>query len=238
MNDRHYNPALAARLSALADGRQGTLLTAYLDTLSHSQFRTAGYMLGEIFMPRLQPSDFWHLAAELVAYNAKAFLVTMLRSWVSRCPEALLPFVLTTSPDDSSLLFFQALKGRDEDVRKTLRVLLPLLDEPSHIERLLCAMGVTDVQFRLNAFLHALTPATAFLLVRTLHEVEDDHPLLIRITYHLMRQGDNLSFNVASLLRTLHALDEVKGTFSLRLQPYQLSYLLSDFEAFSKALIL
>lgn len=236
MNDRHYNPALAARLRTLVDGRQSASLTAWLGTLSHSQFRTAGYMLGEDFMPRLPVNDFWLLATELVAYHARAFLVTVLRSWVSRRPEVLLPFTLSSQPDDPSLLFFQSLRGRAEDVRKSFLFLLPHLTSPSGIEALQQVMGITDIPFRINSYLQALTPASAFLLVRALHEVEDDRALLIRITYHLIRQRGNLGFNIASLLRTLHGLDEVKGTFSLHLHPYQLSHLLSDYEAFRKVI--
>ena len=162
----------------------------------------------------------------------------MLRSWVSRRPAVLLPFTLSSQPTDASLLFFQSLRGRAEDVRKAFLFLLPHLSTPSDIEALQQVLGVIGPTFRIHSYLQALTPASAYLLVRTLHEVEDDRALLIRISYHLIRQGGNLGFNLASLLRTLHGLDEVKGSFSLRLQPYQLSHLLSDYEAFRKAVTL
>lgn len=247
MNDKHYNPAIAARLRIFVDGRQWLSITTYLDTLSHAQFRTAGYMLKEVFMPRLEPDDFWLLASVLVNYNPKAFLVTILKSWVSQQSTVLLPFTQTTdvsTPISSmpsvasqpSLAFFQSLRNKEEDVRKTLQVLLPVLSSPSGIETLLQVMGVTDPQSRIKAYLNHLTPATAYLLVRVLHEVEDDRSLLIRIVHHLMKQGGNLSFNLASFLCTLHGLEEVKGTFSLRLRPFELSYILGDFEAFCKVM--
>lgn len=226
MNDKHYNPAIAARLRTLVDGRQWLSIPDYLGTLSNAQFRTAGYMLGEVFMPKLPTDDFWALADVLVTYNSKAFLVTVLKSWISTHPA---PCSLTPVPS-----FFASLRGHAEDVRKALFVLLPVLSSPSEIEGLLQVMDVRDAQVRINAYLHSITPATAFLLLRTLHEVEDDRALLVRITYFLMKMGDNLSFNLASAIRSFFGLEEVKGTFSLRLQPYQLSHVIADFDAFKK----
>lgn len=229
MNDKRYNPAIAARLRILVGGRQWVSLTQYLDGLSNAHFRTAGIMLGEVFMPELDDADFWALAQVLVSYNAKAFLVTVMKSWAG---------VAASRSLNPIPAFFFMLRGRDEDRRKTLQVLLPILNDYRLIEELLTAMDYRDVQLRINVFMRCLTPSTAFLLFKALCEVEDDRALLIRSTTYLMKQGDNLTFNLASLLRAFFGLEEVKGTFSLNLQPFQLSHLASDFNAFSKALAL
>lgn len=238
MNDKHYNSAIAVRLRPLVDGRQWSLITTYLSSLSNSQFRTAGYMLGERFMPALSDDDFWALTQVLVDFNAKAFLVTVLKSWVfsaSRCvPGSNVPSrSLTPIPP-----FFSTLQDRVEDQRKTLEVMLPALDSPDIVEQLLRAMLVSSVPLRINAFLHCLTLPTSFLLFKTLREVEDDRALLIRTVSYLMKQGSNLSFNLASLLSSYFGLEEVKGTFSLRIQPFELSRLETDYMAFCQAMSL
>lgn len=229
MNEKHYNPAIAARLRTLVDGRQWSLIPPYLDGLSNSLFRTAGYMLGETLMPQLSDVEFWELASQLIVYKPKAFLVTLLKSWVSSMN------IRSLTPIPS---FFSTLKGREEDQRKTLQVLLPSLKDPLLIEELMQTMGATSIHFRINTFLRTITPATSFLLLKALHEVEDDRSLLVRTTYYLIKQGDDLSFNLASLLRTYFGLEEVKGTFSLRLQPFELSRLAADYSAFQKAMAL
>lgn len=240
MNEKHYNSAIAVRLRAIVDGRQWSLLPSYLDGLSNANFRTAGYMLGEQYMPKLADGDFWTLAKVLVDFNAKAFLVTVLKSWCSRCTNA---NGSSSASDDSpslvcpeSEMFFAALQGRVEDQRKSLDVLLPILKEPTTVWWLIRTMQMDDINQRINAFVRSTTPTTAFLLFATLREVEDDKSLLVRTTYYLMKRGDSLSFNLASLLRSYFALEEVKGTFSLNLQPYELDRLSQDFEAFKKKL--
>ncbi|MCQ2196013.1 MAG: hypothetical protein MJZ60_00645 [Bacteroidaceae bacterium] len=227
MVDKHYNPAIASRLRVLVDGRQWSFITQYLSKLSNAQFRTAGYMLGEEFMTQLPDADFWALAQHLVEYDAKAFLITVLKSWVrSQSGRSLTPV-----PS-----FFPMLQGREEDQRKTLMVLLPSLTSPELVLTLVSAMGITQPSVRINAYLRSLTPTTAFLLTKTLQEVEDDRPLLIRTASFLVKLNMDIAFNLASMLCSLFNLEEVKGTFSLKVQPYELSYLTSDFEAFKKAL--
>jgi hypothetical protein len=47
-----------------------------------------------------------------------------------------------------------------------------------------------------------------------------------------MKRGDSQSFNLASLLRLSFGLEEVRGTFSLSLEPYQLSRVEQNYDAF------
>lgn len=74
-----------------------------------------------------------------------------------------------------------------------------------------------------------------FLLLRALRYVEHDRALLIRTCYFLMKAGDALSFNMAALLRTYFALEEVRGTFSLSLKPYELARIEQSYDAFLQA---
>lgn len=183
-------------------------------------------MLGEKYMPTLDESQFWELANILVDYNRKAFLVTVLHSWLSRKSAALSSLVSAT--------FFQSLRGNTEDQKKTVQILLPTLTSVDEIEWLLSALQLSDPRTLIAFYLQNITLPSGFLLLKTLRQVEDDRALLIRTTYYLMKKGDGLSFNLASLIRSFFGLDEVKGTFSLIIQPYELARLSSDYDAYLK----
>ena len=58
----------------------------------------------------------------------------------------------------------------------------------------------------------------------------------IILAYFLMKNGDAMSFNLASLMKTYFALNELKGTFSLSLKPFELARIESSFEAFRNAM--
>lgn len=223
LNDKHYNPAIAARLQTLVDGRQWALLTSYLDGLSRAHFRTAGYLLGEQLMPQLVDDDFWLLASHLFRYNAKAFLVTLMKSCVASHRS------LNPVPG-----FFSLLRESSEDQRKALLHLLPTIADPSTAEALMVAVGLTSAHSRIGILLQCPTPVCGFLLLKTLREVEDDRALLVRTVRYLISLHTNFSFNLASLFRSFFGLEEVRGTFSLTLQPFELARLSQQYEAFYK----
>ena len=238
---------IAVRLRSLVDGRQWLAIPDYLDGLSHAQFRTAGYMLGEKYMPSLDAEDFWTLAKVLVDYNAKAFLVTVLKSWTASALSRKSDPSSTLSPKsqtpetislkcETSAAFFASLRGREEDQRKTMQTLLPVLKDVTTVEWLEQTMGIVEARKRVAFYLNSTTVVTGFLLLQALHQLEEDRSLLIRTTHYLIKRGDGFSFNLASLFCVFFGLEEVKGTFSLRIQPYELARLSTDFEAFRKTL--
>ena len=80
--------------------------------------------------------------------------------------------------------------------------------------------------------------ACAYLLFRAMRHAEHDHGLLARCCRLLMKKGDRLSFNLASLAKVYFDLPQVKGTFSLRVSPYQLGRLGSSYADFRKMMSL
>lgn len=226
-NDKHYNPAIGRNLQVIVGERDWLGLLSYLGTLSNAQFRTAGYMLGEQFAPHLSEADLWQLISHLVRYNSRAFLVTMTKAVGNRLAEG-----SVSLSSDEAVAYWSQLKGNETDVQKTLQQLLPVIKEPDDIEWLLAQLGVENGRGRVAHLLRVATPAAGYVLCRSLRYVEHDRAFLIRVASFLVKRGDGLGFNIASFLRSFYALEEVKGTFSLRLQPYQLARLETSFSAF------
>lgn len=222
--DKHYNPIIASRLRSFADGRQWCELMAYLDTLSNAQFRTAGYILGDEILPKLCLNDFWTLLTLLYNYNAKAFLVTGMKATKGRVDEF-------SAPEAEEL--WKLVSENELDASKALQTVLPFMtDEVELARHMLNAMVGANSELRIAILLRIPSTLAAFLLLHALRQVEQNRALLVRTTYFLMKRGDALSFNLASLLKVFFGLDEIKGTFSLRLQPYELARLETSYEAF------
>ncbi|MCF0199263.1 MAG: hypothetical protein HUK02_08065 [Bacteroidaceae bacterium] len=229
--DKHYNAMVAARLRPLVAQGDWEALTRYLDSLSNSQFRTAGYMLGETLSQYLLEPVFWSLFSALAAYNSKAFLVTMLKQAVARLEAGTLSLF-----SDEAQAAYRGLSGNELDVQKVLLALLPQCSAPADVDGLFRVFGIAEGAPRLPYLLRVTTLPAAFQLFRALQYADHDRALLIRTTYLLMKRGDDVSFNLASLLRTHFSLDEVRGSFSLRVEPYQLSRLQSSYAAFCEAM--
>ncbi len=216
-----------ACLAPLVQARDWQGLSAYLGSLSHSQFRTAGYVLGERIGPELGDKEFWELAGVLTAMNGRAFLVTMLKS-------ALVRGVDTNS--EGFRPFCLQVRGNAVDRQKTIVRLLPAIGSTEGIESLFAMLGVPAGAERVPYLLRVDTLPASYALFVALRFAELDRPLLVRTLRSLVRKGDNRSFNLASLLKTYFGLDEVTDVFARPVAPYELSRIAGSYKAFVEAL--
>lgn len=218
---------LEEKLRTLVEARDYAALQDCLDGLSHSKFRAAGSLLGQHIAPQLEAGAFWPLFGALVAWQPKAFLVTMLKAFLQGMREGRL-----TLTDEGFSEEAVRLRVNEIDRRKVVETLLPALDEVQLIRLLFIRMGYVAMDTWIPFLLKDMRLPTAFLLLQALHYVEHDRALLHRVANHLVGLHVPLSFNMASLMCVCFDLHDVRGTFSLRLQPYQLSRLEHSYELF------
>lgn len=230
INDKHFHPVIFKKLQGLIANGDFEGLFLYLQSLSNSHFRTAGFILGERFVPDLGACEMWSLVNALVQYNSKAFLVTMLKAVAQRAD------VDELLVHDGFSAFCDLVKSNEVDVQKTLQQLLPYRCQVDQIRALFLSLGLTERRLWIPYLLRITSVPSNYVLFASLRDVEHDHDYLVRIAYYLMKKGDGLSFNLASLIRTYFGLEEVKGTFSLHLKPYELARIEASFDAFQSVM--
>lgn len=227
--DQHYNPIIASRLRTLFAASDWDALTAYLNGLSNAHFRTAGYMIGERFLKDTEPEVFWAVMQRLVLWQPKAFLVTLAKAALPRLKDGSL------SLDDEGFSRLADALAQEEHVidrEKLLLQWLPAAKRPSSMERLFDMLGVAATRRKIDFLLCTESMAAGFVLLRTLRFEEHDRELLVSVCKQLMRRGTSASFNLASLIREFFGLEEVRGVFSLRLQPYEFARVDTDYDVF------
>lgn len=231
INVHSYDTSIAMKLKPLVEEGKWPELCGFLNTLSNAQFRTAGIMLGSSLTDALPDEKYWPFFSAMTSYSARAFLGTLLKQVAQRLLKGTLslqnPFAVKS---------LQRLSCNEIDVQKSLAALLPLMKSPEEIEELFTNLSVKDYSKRIAPLLKTTTIPCAFMLMRALKYMEHDRILLIRTTHYLIKRGDSLSFNLASILKTFFALDEVHGTFSLQLQPYELARIEQSYQAFHDAM--
>ena len=82
--DQHYHPIVYARLRQFFAVGDWEALIVYLDNLSNSHFRTAGYLIGERLLTEVPADVFWEVALRLILWQPKAFTVTMAKAATPR----------------------------------------------------------------------------------------------------------------------------------------------------------
>ena len=230
ISDKHYNREIFNKLQVLVTSRDVEGLFVYLTSLSNAEFRTAGYLLGERILFDADKETFWIFFDKLVTWNSKAFLVTLLKSLSQRLDADLSLY------DDGFQEFCRAIAPNPIDVQKTLLRLIPIQHEVAQIKHLFRLLGVDQPSDWIPYLLKNSNMPCSFLLFNSLRYVEHDRPYLIRLTNFLIKKGDGLSFNLASLVKSYFGLTEVKGTFSLNLKPYELARIELSYEAFCDAM--
>ena len=120
------------------------------------------------------------------------------------------------------------------DRQKLLLLWLPVISDPQKMQKLLQDFGIDTPRRQVEFLLRTDNLAAAFLLLKALRFEEHDSEYLTTVCRQVMRRGDSLSFNLASLLRTYFDLPDIRGTFSLSIQHYELSRLDTDFEVFKR----
>lgn len=225
IKDVHYSVLLDRRLGPLVSQSDYQALTVMLDGLSHSQFRTAVYMIGERYAPELPVEAFWQLFATLVEWNAKAFLVVMLKAFSERMGKG-----TAGIRDDGFSHLCGMMNGVDR--QKTIDFLLPYLRDDEEVRHLFRCLGMQEAGQWIPYLIKVNTLPCAFVLFASLRYIEHERDYLVRIAYYLMKRGDGLSFNLASLMKAYFGLEELKGTFSLQLKPFELARLETSYRAF------
>lgn len=205
-------------------------LVRQLSTLSRSLQRTAGYMLGERLLADCPAPVFWQMTEALVRHDSRAYLITLMKTFLTRLAKG------TASLSDEAFLRLAA-SFNDVEKQKVLLLLMPAVSKPEDIEQLFRAMGIAQGHEQIAYLVRTDTPPCLFLLLRGLRHIEHDRRHVLQVARLLMKRGTGSSFNLASIIKVAFGLDELSGTFSLRLQPYEIARLENSYVAFCRRIL-
>lgn len=228
MPDRHYSKTIEQHLLQPLKEADSDGLVRLLSSFSRSEQRTAGYMLGERLLLDCPVELYWQMTEALVSYDSKAYLITLMKTFLLRLSRG------TASLSD--VPFGRLAAGFNEVERqKVALLLLPELEHPKQVEQLFQLLGLAKGREQLVYLIRVDTLPCLFLLLRSLRYVEHDRAEVLKVARQLMKRGSGSSFNLASIVKVAFGLDELSGTFSLRLQPYQIARLEQSYEAFCQS---
>lgn len=222
-------PVLQGHIAGFFARKELEGLPAYLDSLSHADFRRAGLLLEVQVLPSVPEEDFWHAFLILLQYHPKAMLVTMLKAAVGRMRRGKLSL---EHPGFVRVANYLNENHLGMDKQKIIFHLLPVADNPEKAQYLLKSLEVDDPRERIEHLLRHSSLPVAYLLFLEFRRLEHDKAFLMRCCRYLMKRGDALSFNLASAAKAYFDLHALSGTFSLRLRPYELSMLENSYAGF------
>ena len=228
--DRHYSKTLELKLLQPLQAEDAEGLVRLLDSFSRSEQRTAGYMLGERLLLDCPTELYWKMTDALVRYDSRAYLITLMKTLLLRLEQG----TAELSDTPFSLL---AVTFNEVERQKVALLLLPALKTPQLVEQLFSVLSIPKGREQMVYLVRVDTLPCLFLLLRSLRYIEHDRMEVLKVARQLMKRGTGASFNLASIIKVAFGLDELQGTFSLRLQPYQISRLEQSYEAFCQSFL-
>lgn len=233
INERRTNPVVAQKLSLLIGQKAWPELDTYMLSLSNADFRCAGHILCENIMLQYECEDFWEIFTHLSLFRPKAFLGTCLKAAVTQYRARKISFY-------SKILYAYAAtvtkEGMAIDRDKFLTAMTNVMESQEEFNTAFKMFGISQGPDRLRYLLRCNTAAAYYSLFQCLKHSQDNVALLHKCCYALIKKGDRLSYNLVSIIRKYFGLTDIRGTFALTVEPYQLNYLDSSQEAFTKVL--
>lgn len=207
-------------------------LLDYFKGMSHGQFRIASTALADsaLLSDNCSEENYWKVFSGIVPTNPKAFLGTFLKAAVRRYDDGGLH--ITSSPELQAF----AVQASPIDKRKVMDALLPKVKTSDEVNVLLRLFVTGEPKDRVNALLKVDTAVACYCLFCELRQQEGDDALIHQTALSLMRRQTKHGYNLASMVQAYFGLDPLPGTFSLRLNPYELSLLERSEEEFMKIL--
>ena len=229
--DKHFNPIVCSKLQTYAQSADWQGMKAYLDRLSHSAFRTAGYVLAEKVLPSLSADDYWDCFCIVALSDTKAFLITFLKAALQKYHDGSLTF-----SDDRLLAFGRSTASLPQslDRQKTLKTILPVLHTPTEVQDILNAFCTADTERKAGYLALADESMPCYyVLFQMLRQMDHNPDGQVKILAQVIRRSTPLAYNFVSVMRAYFGITRLGGSYSLTLQPYQLSGIESGYEGFS-----
>ena len=228
--DKRYDAIICGKLQSYARDADWQGMLAYLQGLSNSAFRTASYVLAEHVLPPLEADRYWECFHTVALSNTKAFLMTFLKAALQKYHEGSLDFqncffvdfAWTTVGESVSL-----------DRQKTLKAILPVLRSSAEVQGVLDTFCGTDHERKLNYLVFADESMPCYYVIFCLLRQIDHMPnQQVKMLRQIIRRSTPLAYNFVSIMRAYFGLEQLKGSYSLHLQPYELSRIENGYDAF------
>ena len=206
-------------------------LSHHLGAVSNAEFRRLQTVMRETVMSRLSNAEFWAAYLHLLMFRRQAFLPCALAA-KGLAKTGKLDFDCQEAREVAAWMHANS----PESVVKVIRMMVPILTSAQQIEGLFRLFEWDNERECALVLVKESTPYAYYVLFNVLRRAADNRQLLVAACQAIMKKNDDMSFNMASLLRSYFDLHEIKSTFSLQIEPYELSYIEQSYENFEHIL--
>ena len=215
---------LKEQIEIVVSRKDWVRLEQTLRRMSNAEFRRVQPVVRNEILPHLTNEDFWEAFSHFLAFRPQAFLSCI------HCISGLAENGTLNLNNPHVTAIGNQLDERQR--QKLVGMALTYLPTEQTVRQLFEAMHIDSIDTRLSLLIRESSPLAYYLLFKTLKEMPDNHGKCVGCCLQIMKKQDDLSYNMASILRTYFGLSEIRGQLSLKVEQYELSYLEQSFDKF------
>ncbi|MCM1311907.1 MAG: hypothetical protein NC206_07580 [Bacteroides sp.] len=195
--------------------------------MTNMEFRKTESVMRNDILTKLSNEDFWEALFHLVVYRHQAF-ITCILSIEHLVTNRTLSF---DSPWIGKLVTFLKEKAPGA-LQKLMTMAIPMLETENQIDTMFKAFGFENERDRIAALISVANPLAYYVLFKILKHLADDRDLIRKCCVFILKRNDELSYNMASIIREYFDLADIRSRFSLVVAPYELSFIDNSYEKF------
>lgn len=199
--------------------------------MTNSDFRRSEKIIREQILPKLDNENFWDTYMHLNMYRPQSFISGILA--ISNLIKQNKLSLDCKEAQETAQWFNE--KHSDSNI-KILKMAIPLLTSHEQIEDFFSLFKTNSPQSLISILLNESSDHAYFTLFKHLKYISDNHDIVRQTCIVLIKKNTDKSYNMASILQCYFDIKDIKSTFSLDIQPYELNYIDKSYDNFVKFL--
>lgn len=200
-----------------------------LNCMSNMEFRRIQVAIRESILPKLDNKKYWRALLQLIKFRKQSFITGILA--IDKLAERnILDF-----KDKGARALSEYLNSESpETVKKIADMAISKLNSIELLEEFFEVFKVNDLQ-KLPPLLKCQKPQTYYCLFKALQRLSDNN--VVRLCCNqLVKHNSDISFNMASILKSYFDISDLKWQLSLKIEPYELNRIDRDYNTFCSIL--
>ncbi|MBQ0089630.1 MAG: hypothetical protein KBT27_09915 [Prevotellaceae bacterium] len=235
-----FNSVINSQLQTYIKLHDWQSLLNYLQKLSGTQFRSASAIL-PMCLSQLDNDSYWDCFLTIVPTNTKAYLMTFLKATLDNYNKGIFTYC---NPYMKRIALWMQENGSTIDIGKTLNYIFPLIKTPTEL-------NLMSEYFKLGKSFVTLLVKTRtmpayYCLFRYFQQKDLQAEQIRHYCMIILKQNsenrindaenNRKAYNFVSMVKHYFDIKDLNNTFSLQLQPYELSLLDKSYDNFCKVL--
>jgi len=213
------------------EGHDWTALQLLLSRMNILDYRKIQTELRTKILPKKENDEFWETYYHLITFKKQSFIATIVAIENLAKDEK-----LDYNNEHVKQISLYLHNEHPESILSIINLMLPLLKNEKQVNDTFDTFGLDD-RTRTACILKQLTNELMYYCLFTyLKQMQDNKELIQKCCIYIMKKDNDIALNMVCILKEYFGLSKVRCPKTLNIEPFELSYIDRDKDAFMNVL--